>query len=199
MAPVIWTDLDRLILDRWGDVIEFRQALQSVELKIAASVAEVGRRVEVWAKDQGYQSNSDVNDAGVYIYRPEWVVDENALVWFVVGSIAPRGFRKVTDHFPFIGVYLLLPGVNGPAREQFAYDLQAEWGPLWASFRHDPEEPQRYALLEYLQQVDAKARETAILDPEALFTLVRQQFERLLPLTAGIDARLKAVQAAVKV
>jgi hypothetical protein len=202
MQFATWTDLDRLIFDRWTDLVELRQAVAATEKKLKDNVAEVGRRVETWAKDKGYGSDTATdNGPSIYVYKPDWIVDDLALVHFTVGGIVPNGFLATDESAPFIMVEvssLKKLGLKGPAREEFGRSLRDEWKGLWPNFQHEPEDPTKYALLEYLRKLDDTARLALALDPDAMLALVTDQFERLFPLAAGISARLEALKTRAK-
>jgi hypothetical protein len=193
MTP--WTDLDRFIIQRWHDVVEFRNAVDATEERLAEELTIAAERVAEWLKPKEFKLSVDEPYAEFAAYRPSWVHEgQDAVVWLCVGGLYPKGYRKV-DGEPYLAVYtrdLKALGLSGAAREQFSEDLRRRWGSLLDGWKNDPDD-RAYPVFEYLV-VAPEEHALMVMDAERLCGFAIAQFDRLLPLADGIDECLKTIK-----
>src|SRR5262245_13594197 len=94
-----YTDVDRLILERWEDTMGLFEAYNELEDRIGETIEEVGHRLQPWLSGRGYDSDVDVKQPAFNAWKPEWLHRrrEDPLIYVGVGGFAPAGYRKVKD------------------------------------------------------------------------------------------------------
>lgn len=102
-----WSDLERLIIQRWQDAAEFRDAVEATEEKLEGNLRRVGDRVAEWLKPGGFELWVEGDAAEFNAYRSSWVYKEEGgpVVVLSVGSLYPNGYRKVHSDDPYLGIY----------------------------------------------------------------------------------------------
>src|SRR5262245_2070589 len=97
-----YTDIDRLILERWEDTRGLFDAYEELQARIQDVIEEVGERLAHWASDRGYRIGTDAKVPEYYAYKDAWLHRrrEEPVICFAIEGFAPMGYRKVKDEHP---------------------------------------------------------------------------------------------------
>src|SRR5512138_1488213 len=100
-----YTDVDRLILDRWEEVLGLREAFDELQSRIEEVFGDVGARLVKWANSCGYNLASDPRKAAYYAWKQSWETRKgNEVIYYEVGALAPFGYRKIDADHPYLCV-----------------------------------------------------------------------------------------------
>lgn len=193
--PVAYTDVDRLILERWEDTKGLLEAYEDLQHRIHEALADVDVPLERWAAARGYKSYAEPKNASFSIYRPSWVNRrrQEALVYFAVEECAPIGYRRVKAAHP--GVWLYTNGLQATKmkeadRVRFTSELRARLGAVAEEWRHADARETEYPFGKELLEVNDLDRVRLVAEPEALFAFVTGAFEHALPLADAVEQTL---------
>jgi hypothetical protein len=192
---IVYSDLDKLLLERWTDVVGLIDAHKSLQDRIEEVINIVGDRVERWARPQGFETETVARDAEIHAWRPEWADKRRGpRVYFAIGGFCPSGFRKVDDPYPYLWLYtetLENFKVKEPEREAFAHAIRGTLGGQAREWEaHDVKDADA-PLGRYLTGYDDVARARLVADPDALFTFCTEHLPMLFPLADVIEAELQ--------
>ena len=192
---VAYTDVDRLILDRWQDTQGLLEAYEDLQNRIQDVIADIGAPFERWASSHGYKSEVDAKSAIFYMYRPEWENRrrDDALVFFSLEDCAPVGYRRVQEEHPCLWLYtenLQMVKLKEADRMRFASELRTKIGELAEAWRHDSANESEYPLGKKLTDVNDLDRVRLVSDPAALLQFVTDSFQQAFPLADAIDRML---------
>jgi hypothetical protein len=198
--PTTYTDVDRLIFQRWDDTRGLFEAYDELQDRIHDVITEVGERLGEWAAPQGYIVDTDAKAPAFYAYRNTWLNRrrDDALVFFSLESFAPLGYRRVKENHPAIWVYtenLQMLRMKEPERVQFAKDLRTSLGDLASQWKHDDSHESEYPLGTALIDVSDSDRVRLVSDPEALFEFAASTFKKAFVLSDTIEKTLAAAKA----
>lgn len=190
----VYSDMDRLIIDRWQDVIGLMQAQRETEGRIEEMIEIVGERLSRWAQPQGYEMETFAKYAEYRFARSSWVDRrKGAKVHLAVGGFCPSGFRKSEAAHPYLSVYI----DNLSAFKMKEADLRAFSQALRKSLgtearaweAHDVDDTE-HPLGRYLTFVGDADRTQLIGSEDALFAFVTEHAPTLFTLSDVIDGEL---------
>lgn len=196
-----YTDVDRLILERWNDTMGLFEAYEELEDRIGETIQEVGERVGAWLGERGYQSDTDAKEPAFSAWKDEWRHRrrDEPLVYISVGAFAPSGYRKVKDEHPFLWVYvqnLHLLKIKDSERDKFAKELRLRLGDAARDWAHedanDPDQP----LGKYLTDISDQDRVRLVAEPDRLFEFATSGFEQLFSVSEAIGQTLEKFRSA---
>ena len=99
----IYTDVDRLILDRWDEVSDLLAAREELQDRIAETIEAAGQKLERALEPRGYLVESQAKDGEFHVYRSSWNDRRRGpSVYFTLGAFCPRGYRKVVEPHPYL-------------------------------------------------------------------------------------------------
>jgi hypothetical protein len=198
--PVAYTDIDRLILERWEDTKGLLGAYEDLQERIREVLCDIGTRVERWASSQGYKSVADAKNASFSIYRHTWEHSrrEEALVYFALEDCAPIGYRRIKQPHPSLWLYtedLAGMKMKEADRIRFAAEVRTRLGDLALGWHHEDASEADYPLGKSLADVSDADRVKFVSDPDELFTFVTNSLEQTFTLANAVDQALAAVRA----
>jgi hypothetical protein len=198
-VSTIYSDLDKLVLERWEDVRNLAQAQRDVQGRIEEVIGVAGDRVSRWLRDRGYDSECEPADAQFLAWRPAWADRRRgAKVSLALGGFCPLGYYKSEEPHPFLWVYtdgLENYKVKEAGRVAFVADLRRALGPEIASQWEDQEVDDADAPLgQYLRQYGVREQCGLVSNPDALFRLAVEQYPKLFALADAIDSCLAKLQ-----
>ena len=128
-----YTDVDKLILGRWQDVMALFDAHEELQDRVEEVVEEVGERLGRWLDGRGYSIRTDSKTPVYIIGKDDWYHKrkDDWLVFFEIGGFAPFGFRKVKEDNPYAWLQtfnLEHLKLKDPERIEFARGLRQEIG-----------------------------------------------------------------------
>ena len=188
----IYSDLDRLVLERWMDVRNLAEAQRDVQDRIEQVVEIAGERIGRWLREQGYESECAAGDVEISAWRPAWAERRRGpMVSLVLGGFCPAGFRKSVEEHPYLWVYtggLEDYRVREAGRIAFAADLRRELGAEAGHWEdHDCVEATT-PLGRFLVNLGVREQCEIISSPEALVAFATEHYPKLLALSDAIDA-----------
>lgn len=193
-----YSDLDRLVLERWMDVKNLAEAQRDVQDRIEQVVEIAGERIGRWLREQGYESECEAGDAEILAWRPTWAERRRGpMVSLVLGGFCPPGFRKSDETHPYLWVYT--GGLEGfrvrePGRIAFAADLRRELGSEAARWEDDDTDDADSPLGRRLREFSAREQCELVSSPEALVSFAMEQYPKIFVLSDAIDACLGRLQ-----
>ncbi len=193
-----YTDVDRLILERWNDVRDLFEAYEQTQDRIGEMLEEVGKKLERWLEGQGYRCDLEKPDAAFNAWKPSWEHRRDGeMIWLSVGAVAPLGYRKVEASHPYLWVFthgLESLRFKDPDCVKFGRDLRASLGPEARKWEHRDVKDASEPLGRYLTEVSEMDRVRLVQNPEDLLEFTQKQFQELFTLSASIDAALEKVR-----
>jgi hypothetical protein len=198
--PTTYTDVDRLIFQRWDDTLGLLEAYEELQDRIHEVITDVGQRLSEWGVPQGYIIDTDAKIPSFYAYRNTWLNRrrDDALVYFSLEHFAPLGYRRAKENHPAIWVYtenLQMLRMKEPDRVQFAKDLRTSLGDLAAQWKHEDSHESEYPLGTALTDISDSDRVRLVSDPEALVEFATSTFKKAFVLSDGIEKTLSAAKA----
>lgn len=193
---VEFSDVDRLILERWMEVTGLLDAHRGLQDRLEEQIRIVSDRVERWARPLGFDVTCSPRDSEIYAWRPNWYDKrkEVSRVWLTLGGFCPIGFRKVDAAHPYLWVYtddLEHFRVKEPERMAFAQALRAALGNAAQDWEAHDVDDSDSPLGRYLLSYDNSQRARLLAEADALFTFCTEHFPTLFTLADVIDNELK--------
>ena len=183
------TTVDRLIEERWTDVVGLVQAFNDFEERALETFENgAGPVVRAWLSGHGFEMAMNPKYAEFHAYKPEWLKGgREAVAKLTVGGLFPRGLAKVDTIAPYLWVYLRL---DKPSRAQVAEILSNSVDSMWLHAEVEESQP----LGRYLMEGDQE-RLKLVRDASAMASFAIAQFPDLLALEGRIDDALRAAGA----
>jgi hypothetical protein len=187
-----YTDVDRLVLDRWQDVMGLIEAHEELQDRVEVAIDGVGDRLERWLEERNYEINCDSKSPSFLLGKTAWnnKRKDDWIVYFEVGGFAPFGFRKVREDHPYAWLHtdnLALLRMKEPERVEFAKALRQELGDgakAWADKNVDDADS---PLGRYFTDIKEADRVELIADSDRLFEFATKACEELFTLSEPID------------
>lgn len=196
---ISYTDVDRLIFERWEEVVGLREAFDDMQGRIEETFKEVGGRLEKWANSAGYTIESSPRDPSYALWKPTWENrKKNPAIWLEVGDFAPRGYRKNDSEYPYLWVYtrdLETLKMKEEDRVMFARELKQELGERAGQWENDETTDADEPLGRFLADISERDRIAMIADPDKLFAFVKSGFMELFTLSDAIDHALTKLRS----
>ena len=105
---IIFNDVERLILERWTEVVGLIDAHETLQDRLEEQIQIVADRVGRWARPHGFEVDSSPRFAEINAWRPAWADRrKEPRVFLTVGGFYPAGFRKVDAAHPYVWVYTM--------------------------------------------------------------------------------------------
>ena len=201
--PVEFSDVERLVLERWTDVMGLIEVQRSVQDRVEEQIGIVADRVGRWARPLGFEVDCSPREAEIHCWRPSWVDRRKPpRVLLSIGGFCPVGFRKVADLYPYLWVNtgnLEEYRVKEPERIAFAQALRVALGESASSWEADGVEDESGPLGRYLTQYDNGQRARLLLNPDSLFAFCIEHLPEVLALADVIDSEQRKLGLARRV
>ncbi len=189
-----YNDVDRLILDRWEDVVGLLRAYEELQERIGGVLEEVGVRLQKWAGEEGYRLDQDARVPEYWAWKASWEKRRgDILIYVTLGGFTPQGYRKTKEQHPYLWVNtsgLESLRLKEEERVEFGRELRRllgdrakEWEHEWTT---DGEEP----LGAYATEVTERDRVDFVANPDKLYNFATTSFRRLFTLSDVIDQTL---------
>jgi hypothetical protein len=190
-----YTDVDRMIISRWDEVIALRDAYDELLDRMRDSLEGVCDRVKVWLEEREFECDIDVKTPQIDAWKASWEKPRGKpLVYFRVGDFAPLGYGKVEADHPWLWVVtkeLERIKLKDPSdRAKFARDLKEVIGPAAASWDHEDADPASEPLGRYRKELTEQQRVELTTHPARLVEFIQSAFTELFELEPAIDATL---------
>lgn len=189
-----YTDVDRLILERWNDVLDLQDAFKELNDRMRTAIDGVLAKTDRWLAEQGYRCEYDAKSPYISAWRPSWEAKrDRPCIRLQVADFAPHGYaRNLADH-PSLLVFtddLALLKMKEPDRVRFARTLRDALGAEASKWDHDEVSDADQPLGRYLTDIPDARRLELVAEPPQLLEFLRSSFSDLFELSAGIDAAL---------
>src|ERR671919_1473534 len=103
---VVFNEVERLILERWTEVMGLIEAQETLQKRLEEQVQIIADRIGRWARPQGYEVDSEPRAAAINAWRLAWADRRREpRVWLSIGGFYPTGFGKVDAAHPYLWVY----------------------------------------------------------------------------------------------
>jgi hypothetical protein len=187
-----YTDVDRLILGRWQDVMALFEAHEELQDRVEETIDEVGERLERWLDEQDYELNWDAKSATLWLGKTDWnnKKKDDWVVYFEIRGFAPFGFRRIREDHPYICVRtqnLASLRMKEPERIEFAKVLRQELGDVAKTWAHKNVDDADAPLGRYVTEIKEADRVELIADPDKLFHFATTTCEELFALSEPIS------------
>ncbi|MCC7178694.1 MAG: hypothetical protein IT177_09920 [Acidobacteria bacterium] len=190
-----YTDVDRLMLDRWAEVSALVDAHDELLRRMSEVVRSVGNRVGTWLEEQGYVWDLVEKEASLCAWKREWEKPRNdSLVLLQFADFAPLGFGEVMEAHPW--VWVRIEGLERiklreADRARFARDLRARLGPAAAKWEHADCEDDSTPLGRYFPEISDQERAAMLAHPARLVEFLEAGFKELFELEPAISETLR--------
>jgi len=189
-----YTDVDRLILERWQDVLGLRAAFDDLQDRIRDTIADVGGRLARWGKEFGYEIETVAKESRIHAWKASWANrrGEPAL-YFTLEGFAPVGYRKVDADSPSIWLItrdLDTIKMKEAERAEFVRQLKAALGDRAREWENDDTDPTDEPLGKYFSEVTLQDRVSMVAEPDKLYDFASRAFQSAFTLSDAIDQTL---------
>jgi hypothetical protein len=192
---MIYTEMDRLVLERWTDVRGLIEAQEDVQERMEEVIRVVGERLGRWASPLGYVVEAQPKAGEFHLWRPTWADKRKGhKVSLVLGGFCPIGFRKVADRYPYLWLYtsqLEEFKVKEAQRREFAQNVRASLGEQASRWESPDVDDAGGPFGRYLLDYDEQARARLLLQPDALFDFATRHIPELFELADPVEAELE--------
>jgi hypothetical protein len=193
-----YTEMDRLVLERWPDVLGLIEAHKTAQDHIEAALESVGERITRWVREQGFDGTMSPRQAEFHAWRPTWYDKrkDEAKVLLTIGGFCPAGYRKVDDKYPYLWVNtypLDRFKIKPPDRVKFAQGLRAALGENARSWEAEEVDDADHPLGRYLRQYDNAARARLLLEADSLLAFAKEHLPVLFELADIVDSELRKI------
>jgi hypothetical protein len=189
-----YTDVDRMIFQRWDEVVALLNAYADAMERMGESIAGVCERVEAWLQEQGYEAYSDPKGPEIMAWKATWEKPRGeGLVLLCVGDFAPKGYGKVGSAHPYLWVKTEGLGrirLKEPDRARFARDVRAALGSAASKWEHEDCIETSEPFGRYRTDISEPQREELAAHPARLVEFVQSSFNELFQLTDVIHDTL---------
>lgn len=189
-----YTDVDRLIFERWNDVLDLQDAFRALNDRIRLTIEGALQKTERWLDEQGYRCEFDAKSPEVTAWKPSWEAKRGRpCVRLKVAGFAPFGYARNTPAHPYLWVLteeLSQLKLKEGDRVQFARQLREALGPSASKWDHDEVSDADEPLGKYLGEIADKRRIELVADPNQLVQFLRASFAELFEMTPILDAAL---------
>jgi hypothetical protein len=187
---VVFNEVERLILQRWTDVMGLIEAQETLQKRLEEQVQIIADRIGRWARPQGYEVDSAPRTPEIDAWRPAWADRrKEPRVWLSIGGFYPTGFGKVEAAHPYLWVYTS-DKLKASSRTELAHRLRQALGTQakdWEAHDVDDWAP----LGKYLVEYDNTFRVKLLPDADAVFDFCTQHFPALFSLADMIESELQ--------
>ena len=195
-----YTEMDRLVLERWSDVIGLIEAQRVAQDQIEVTLGVAGERILRWVRERGFEGEMSPRDGELWVWRPSWYDKRKAVakVYFALGGLCPIGFRKVEDSYPYLWVctYPLEDFKKKESeRVKFAQALRVALGDQAREWEDTDIEDANFPLGRHLRQYGSTERIQWLLDPNRLVEFSKEHLPALFALADTIDSELQRIAA----
>lgn len=191
----MYSDMDRLVIERWTDVVGLIEAHRSTQDRIEEMIDAVGERIARWARPLGYDTETSSKDAEFRAWRPEWADKRRGpRVTLAVGGFCPLGFRKIEEPYPYLWVKidnLANFKMKDAERMAFSNALRAALGEQARSWEADGVDDTDFPLGRFLTALSNSERARLIADADVLFAFATENFAPLFEIADVIDGELR--------
>ena len=188
------TDLDRLLLARWGDAVGIWTAIEELERRLGGRLETVAEDLRPWFEANGYHL-LEVNrkHASVEIAKQAWLKTKDDEPWIhvAVGALYPCGYWGVDEEHPYVWVYS--SGMERDEQELFRTNLAARLknrSVEWVNEDCSRASP----IGKYIESHGDAERVQLAQSTEALAAFIKLAFESVFKLGADLDAALQTVK-----
>lgn len=194
-----YTDVDRLILERWNDVLDLQDAFKELTDRMRLVIDGAMQKTSRWLDEQGYRCEFDAKTPFISAWKPGWEAKrDKPCIRLQVADFAPQGFaRNLADH-PSLLVFtdeLAHLKMKEAQRVRFAKALREALGAQAAKWDHDDASDADQPVGRYLLDVSDARRVELVSDPQQLQEFLRSSFSEMFELSESIDAALVKVRA----
>lgn len=190
-----YTDVDRLMLDRWAEVNAMREAYDELLEKMTDMVNAASNRAGAWLGENGYEWDGDEKHPWLRAWRRDWEKPKGEpMVWLEIADFAPMGFGRVEAAHPWLWVMtgqLDRLKLREADRVRFARDLKAMLGPAAAKWEHADCDDESEPLGRYCTEVTDQQRLEMLVHPARLVEFLEAGFKELFELEPAISETLK--------
>lgn len=189
-----YTDVDRLMLNRWTEVVALREAFDTLLERMEDTIEGALKKTERWTDEKGLKTEIDLKEPNLDVWKPEWAKrrDEPA-VCFRIGEFAPLEFGRVEHDHPWL--WLITADVAGfklneEGRVQFARQLRAELGQAVTRWDNPDAVEADEPLGRYCIEVTDADRVRWMSQPDELTEFLTRGIDELMTLAPAIDTVL---------
>jgi hypothetical protein len=192
---MIYTEMDRLVLERWTDIRGLIEAQEDVQDRMEEMIRVVGERLVRWILPHGYLLEAISRKGEFHLWRPAWVDRRKGhKVSLALGGFCPIGFRKVEDRYPYLWLYtsrLEEFKVKEAQRREFAQSVRTALGERASRWESPDSDDAEAPFGRYLPDYDEAARAQLLLQPDALFEFATRHIPELFELADPVEAELE--------
>jgi hypothetical protein len=193
-----YSDMDRLIIERWSDVTGLIEAHEDTQNRIEQMIEVVGERLSRWARPRGYEIETQGKGAEFKAAKSSWIDRrKGARVQLTVGGFCPTGYKKMDADHPYLWVHidnLASFRFKEPELVAFSHALRTALGTEARSWEASDVDDTDGPLGRHLTSISDMDRAQLIASEDALFDFVTAHFPTLFALSDIIDAELAKMQ-----
>jgi hypothetical protein len=190
-----YSDMDRLILERWTDVVGLLDAQRETQERIEEMIDVVGERVKRWGQTKGFDIETYPKDPEFQAWRPSWADKRRGTrLELALGGFCPIGYRKVDVKHPYLWLYtgdLENFKVKEPERIAFARSLREALGAAAKNWEAPGTDDASGPLGQYLNAISEDERARIVSSPDALFNFATEYLLKAFEIADVIDAELQ--------
>jgi hypothetical protein len=187
--------MDRLILERWTDVMGLIEAQRETQEHIEEMIGVVEERVKRWGQPKGFEIEAHPKWPEFKAWRPAWADKRKGpRVQLALGGFCPIGYRKTDAKHPFLWLYtedLENFKVKEAEREAFARSLREALGSRAREWEGQGTDDADAPLGCYITSVTDAERARIVSSADALYEFVTGHFPKIFELSDVIESELQ--------
>lgn len=187
----MYTDIDRMILERWDEVNQLIEAREETKDRIAKVIEAATERLRRWLEPQGYELQSWPKDGEFHVWRRTWDVKKKGpAVKFILEGFCPPGYRRGAETFPCL--WLATTALENyklkeADRRAFAAGLRAELGASAADWDDDACDDANGPLVQYLREFDRGRQVNLVSSADNLAQFTMEHLSKSLAISDVVD------------
>lgn len=190
-----YTDVDLMILKRWGEVKALREAFDDLIDRGQDIVETTLQKLSTQLSDKGFSSDFDAKQASIWFWKREWETrGKEPGIYFQLFDFAPQGYGRDIDDHPSMWFmtdeFSRLRMRESP--EDFAKVLKAGLtGELLVKWDHNDTDASEQPLGRDCHEVSESQRVRFLAEPETLTKFIIERVDEFMELVPAIDLALQ--------
>ncbi|HYN10604.1 MAG TPA: hypothetical protein VES67_24685 [Vicinamibacterales bacterium] len=185
--------MDRLILERWTDVVALREAFDELLDRMSDTVEGAILKAERWAGERNWGVDHGLKDPYLDVYKQDWTRKREAVLYFRISEFAPHEYGDVTSDHPWVWLMteeLARFKLSESDRIQFARELRGALGADASRWDHRDTVEASEPLGQYYTSIRNADRIRWMSHPDELTEFLTDSMEEAMALAPTIDGVL---------
>jgi len=195
--PHRYTDVDRMILNRWTEVIGLREAFDELQDRMKGVLEESLVKVAAQAQERGFSTEHSAKDPYICFWKKEWETKtwKAAGISILIKDFAPRAYGRVRDEHPWTYLDIQEAGkLKVKDRSAFANAVRGSLTPaMKAKWEVADVDVEDFPVGIISREVDDAERVRWMSEPDALAQFLLARLDEAQEIVPAVDKALEGV------